>query len=200
MGLFSKASTVLHIQDFEVDAAFNLGLLKVNFVKKLANIVESLIMKQFTLVSSISKRMIEKARDKGVEETKLFYLPNWADLSSELNEINQALDPQRCSYRTNLKIPPKAIVAMYSGNMGEKQGLEILALVAKRIACNPRCANNIHFVFCGNGTTRKKLELACLGIESVHFMDLQPIKSLNNLLSFADIHLLPQKFALLLQK
>lgn len=79
------------------------------------------------------------------------------------------------------------MVALYSGNMGAKQGLEILAEAARCL----QDAGNVRFVFCGNGVGRPTLEAACAGLPNVQFLDLQPLERLGELLTLADIHLLP---------
>jgi colanic acid biosynthesis glycosyl transferase WcaI len=80
-------------------------------------------------------------------------------------------------------------VALYSGNMGNKQGLEILAEVAQLLQGDPR----IQFVFGGNGSGRADLQVRCAGLPNVRFLDLQPLERLNDWLGLADVHLLPQR-------
>jgi colanic acid biosynthesis glycosyl transferase WcaI len=71
--------------------------------------------------------------------------------------------------------------------MGRKQGLEILAAVADRLA-----NNNIQFVFCGEGPFRETLASLSTQLPNVRWLPLQPIDRLNDLMNLADIHLLPQ--------
>ncbi len=51
----------------------------------------------------------------------------------------------------------------------------------------------MRFVFCGNGAGRADLEARCAGLPNVTFLDLQPLERLGDLLTCADIHLLPQR-------
>jgi colanic acid biosynthesis glycosyl transferase WcaI len=173
----------LHIQDFEVDAAFDLGVLKGKTIKRLVCAAEGWLMRRFDRVSTISTRMLERARSKGVPAERLVPLFNWIDLD--------AITPQSgaTAFRRELGIPDDAVVALYSGNMGGKQGLETLAGVARVLRKNA----NIHFVFCGQGPGRAPLEAACADLPQVHFIDLQPMERLNELLCTSDIHLLPQR-------
>jgi colanic acid biosynthesis glycosyl transferase WcaI len=95
-----------------------------------------------------------------------------------------------------LSIPDGAVVALYSGNMGGKQGLDILANVALALMDHAQAAINsvaIVFVFCGNGAGRADLLARCQGLPNVRFLDLQPAERLPDLLATADIHLLPQR-------
>ena len=72
----------LHIQDYEVDAAFDLGLLKGDRLRALVTGVERWLLRRFDRISTISERMLERAASKGVDAARLLSLPNWADVSS----------------------------------------------------------------------------------------------------------------------
>ncbi|MDM0058306.1 glycosyltransferase WbuB [Variovorax fucosicus] len=173
----------LHIQDYEVDAAFDLGLLKGARLRTAVTAAERWILRRFDRVSTISERMLERARSKGVDDRRLVSLPNWADVST-IRPLTAA-----SPYRAELGIAPDAVVALYSGNMGNKQGLEILSDVALLLQGDPA----IQFVFCGFGPGRLPLEQRCQGLPNVRFLDLQPVERLGDLLGLADIHLLPQR-------
>ena len=81
-------------------------------------------------------------------------------------------------------------MALYSGNMGAKQGLEVLADVVRLLAQEAR---QVVFVFCGSAVGRADLVARCQGLPNVRFLDLQPLIRLPDLLATADIHLLPQR-------
>lgn len=173
----------LHIQDYEVDAAFELGLLKGGALRRGVLSIERWLMRRFDRVSSISSRMVELAQKKGVDADKLTLLPNWIDI--------HAVAPGAAlgNYRRALGIPEDAIVALYSGNMGGKQGLETLADAAERLQNNSK----LWFIFCGQGPQRAVLQAGCAALARVRFLDLQPAERLGELLGTADIHLLPQR-------
>jgi colanic acid biosynthesis glycosyl transferase WcaI len=185
-GRLSGAKTWVHVQDFEVDAAFDLGLLKGNALKRIALGLESWLLRRFDRFSTISGRMLSLATAKRIDVTKAVIFPNWVDLSAITPSNNL---PAEGGYRSELAIPSGAIVALYSGNMGAKQGLDILAEAATRLSRR----SDIYFVFCGNGAGRRGLEDVAAGVINVRFLDLQPLERLGELLSMADIHLLPQR-------
>jgi colanic acid biosynthesis glycosyl transferase WcaI len=177
------AKSWLHIQDYEVDAAFDLGLIKGNTLRRWVQGAERWLMRRFDCVSTISGRMVERARTKGVDPSRVVHFPNWVDISG----IAPLAAPS--AYRAELGLAADAVVALYSGNMGNKQGLEILADVARLLQDDQR----IQFVFGGNGSGRADLQARCDGLPNVRFLDLQPLERLNHWLGLADVHLLPQR-------
>ena len=187
----SGARSFLHVQDFEVDAAFDLGLLKGPLLKRLVLGGERWLMQRFDGVSTISARMLERAGSKGVDAQRLVLFPNWVDVAAMTPANGSGMQ----AYRAELGLPADAVVALYSGNMGAKQGLEVLAQVAQLCAAaeDKHPARAVRFVFCGNGVGREALVAQCQGLGNVQFMDLQPAERLADLLALADIHLLPQR-------
>lgn len=179
------AKSWLHVQDYEVNAAFDMGLIKAKWLRGFVESCERWLMRCFDRVSSISGQMLKLAKHKAIDEAKIVFFPNWVDIS--------AIQPlkQVSPYRKELGITDDKIVALYSGNMGGKQGLEILAEAAKII--EQKQIQNIQFIFCGNGAGREDLEQACTSLHNVIFLDLQPFERLGELLGMADIHLLPQR-------
>ena len=173
----------LHIQDYEVDAAFDLGLVKGDRLRRAVQGAERWLMRRFDAVSTISGRMRERALDKGVAPERLLAFPNWVDISG----IAPLHAPS--PYRAELGLAEDAVVALYSGNMGNKQGLEVLADAARLLQDEPR----IQFVLGGQGSGRAALQARCEGLSNVRFLDLQPLERLNPWLGLADVHLLPQR-------
>jgi len=186
------AKACIHIQDYEVDAAFDLGLLKNRHLRSLALAVERFVLRRFDSVSTISRRMLALARAKGVAEEKTLLFPNWVSLAAFTGPGAQEHLPEiaQRGYREELSIPADAVVALYSGNMGTKQGLEILPEVAALLAQGRK---DVFFIFCGQGVGRERFEALCAGLPNVRLLPLQPAERLSELLATADIHLLPQR-------
>jgi colanic acid biosynthesis glycosyl transferase WcaI len=174
----------LHIQDFEVDAAFGLGLLQSEGrAHKLGEALERQAMHGFDHISTVSEKMMQRLPEKGVPIEKTVMFPNWVDTDA----IAPLQGPSRL--RHQLGLGPDRVVLMYAGNMGMKQGLEVLPLLAQEFASDPR----IHFVFCGDGAYHAQLAGMVRSAANVTMLPLQPFDRLNDLLNAADIHLLPQR-------
>jgi colanic acid biosynthesis glycosyl transferase WcaI len=179
------AASWLHMQDFEVDAAFELGLLKSPNARRFALGAERRVLRSFDRVSSISPAMVERLKQKGVADEQATQLRNWVHI-----EGTKVFASSNTEYRRELGIRPDDIVALYSGNMAAKQNIESLAEVAARLKA---ARAPVVVLLCGAGPTRAHLEAACSGLENVRFLPLQPLERLAELLGTADIHLLPQR-------
>lgn len=179
------AKTWLHIQDFEVDAAFELGMLKGEGARKWAEDLERALLSGFDRVSTISASMRRLLLRKGVNDAAAVEFRNWVDVDTVT-----AWPSSYTSYRSALNIPADHAVALYSGNMAGKQGLETLGEVAALLEAQ---SAKVTIILCGQGPLRSVLEEACAQRSNVRFMDLQPIDKLPELLATADIHLLPQR-------
>jgi colanic acid biosynthesis glycosyl transferase WcaI len=178
----SGAKSILHIQDFEVDAAFELGIVQANWLKRFIYGFERFLMRRFNKVSTISEAMIDKLHQKNIPKAKQLFFPNWVDTSfiHPLDTVSE--------YRAELNIPIDKTVVLYSGNMGEKQGLEIVIEAARNLQ-----DQNIQFIMCGSGAALDRLKTLAESLDNILWLPLQPFERLNQFLNLADIHLLPQQ-------
>ena len=178
----SGAKSILHIQDFEVDAAFELGIVKAGWLKSFIYAVERFLMNRFDRVSTISEAMLDKLNKKGVDSIKQLFFPNWVDTAFIYPLENPSI------YRAELNISLSKAVALYSGNMGEKQGLEIVIQAAKELE-----NENVQFIMCGSGSALERLKVLAKDLKNIIWLPLQPLERVNDFLNVADIHLLPQQ-------
>jgi len=180
-----KTKWVFHIQDLQVDAARELGLIK---NKKMLNALEKLELfwlRKCDIVSSISEGMRDRIFLKGIDKAKYVMLANWAE-----TDIIKPLSLSE-SMRKELSIPLTSKVILYSGNLGEKQGVELLIDVAAAFKSQP----DILFVIAGEGASKIRLiEYATkINIDNVLFLPLQAYNKLAQFLACADIHIVIQK-------
>ncbi len=173
----------LHVQDFEVDAAFDLGILRSRGMQGVVRAVERWLLKRFDRTSTISGRMLAGLEGKGVADERRVFFPNWVD-----TRVIQPVAAQN-PFRRELRIGPREIVALYSGNMGQKQGLEMLIGSARMLVYR----GLVRFVLCGQGAAYEGLRRETREMPNVLWLPLQPEERLNELLNLADIHLLPQR-------
>jgi len=181
----SGARSVLHIQDYEVDAMFGLGIGGSSYVRRLAFGIERWLLRRFDRVSTISSGMLDKARGKGVNGQRLLFFPNW----SETARFRQVLRSHALLER--LGVPAGTRVLLYSGNIGEKQGLELILDAAQAYADRA----DLVFLIVGQGTGKARLldRVQRDGLRNVLFAPLQAYDDLPALLASADAHLVIQK-------
>lgn len=178
----SGARSWLHVQDFEVEAAIATGLLpKASKTARIASWFERLVLQSFDTVSTISPQMAARLLHKGLPVQRIVELRNWSDIDA----ITPRTLPSPFRAEWSITTPH---VALYSGNIANKQGIEIVMDVARTL----QRRHDLTFVICGEGPNRSRLEAAAAGLENIQFRDLQPKERLNDLLGLATIHLLPQ--------
>ncbi len=178
----SGATSWMHVQDFEVAAAVETGLLRSPVLRKIASFVEPRILRAFDRVSTISPQMMDGLAARGVPAERRVLFRNWVDV--------QAIHPLEGgnSFREELGLSADTLVVLYSGNMAAKQGLETLLEAARLLDGD----GSLRFVLCGNGAAREKLQHDFSDLRSVIWLPLQPFSRLNDLLNLADIHALLQ--------
>lgn len=176
---------VSHIQDLQVDAAKELKMINNKAFLNLMFWMEKKILAGSTKVSTISLGMEMKIAKKGIKPEKQLMFPNWVDESA----IRPLAKEQ--SLRTTFGIGMADKVVLYSGNLGEKQGLDGIIEVAKLY----KDRSDVHFVIVGSGGGKEKLQqmAAEAGLNRVQFHPLQPYEKLSALLATADVHLVLQK-------
>jgi len=173
----------LHIQDFEAEAAIATGLIDAkSFVGKFARRIEGAIYRRFDQLSSISPEMCAKFADYNIPPARVVEFRNWATLEN----VRPLTGPSPYRSEWAIKTPH---VALYSGNIANKQGIEIILDAAERL----KHRADLTFVICGMGPNRSALEGRARGLHNIRFADLQPVERLGDLLGLATVHLLPQR-------
>lgn len=178
-----KAKFFYHIQDLQIEAARDLQMIKSPKVINTLFNLEKYIIDHADTVSSISDGMIEKIREKAGREITFF--PNWVDVSvfHPLSEKQQL--------KTDFGFKSTDRIVLYSGAIGEKQGLEAVIQTAGKMREN----QDVKFLICGSGPYKEKLKAMAegLGLDNVIFFPLQPFEKFNQFLNMADVHLVIQK-------
>jgi colanic acid biosynthesis glycosyl transferase WcaI len=177
------ARTVLHVQDLEVDAAFEVGHLRGTRWRSLAQRIESALLRSFDLVVTISDNMRKALVAKGVSPESSLVIRNWVQLDSI---SRQPLLPN--TFREELGLADTDHVVLYAGHLGKKQALENVVAAATELKDH----DHIKFVIAGEGPEKPALQQQASHLRNVSFIPLQPVERLNELLALANVHVLPQ--------
>ncbi|WP_411846121.1 glycosyltransferase [Roseibacillus persicicus] len=169
---------------------------------QLAAGLEAWLKRRFDRTSSISRVMMGKLAERGIPEEKISFFPNWVDI-----DFMSPGEPKR-NFREEWGIGKDECFVLYSGNMGRKQGLEMVLEVAERLEKEERVASSagaskhgeargpfFRFVIVGEGAAKEELmaEAEKRGLKNIQFHPLQPYEDLPDLLRSADAHLVVQK-------
>jgi colanic acid biosynthesis glycosyl transferase WcaI len=175
---------VIHVQDLQLDAARELGILRQPILLHGLAGVERRLLRRAQAVTTISRSMLDRLEAKGVPAARLHLLPNWADLD------NIRPGPRHNAIRRELGLTAE-IVVLYAGNLGEKQGLEVVL----QAAALTRDDSSIRYLMAGAGAARERLKWLAenLGLDNLCFLPVQSRSRFPALLAAADIHLVVQR-------
>lgn len=182
---FTGARLVLHIQDFEIDAMFGLSTSRSYFFKKIVFSIERVLINSFDKISTISQGMVQRAIKKGIRAEKIIFFPNWSESVPHFKKNRDK------AFFTELGIDANKKIVCYSGNIGEKQGLELVIEVAKELSL----CREIHFLIVGEGLFKQELVKVAqnLNLSNITFCGVMPDEIFFELLACCDCHLVIQR-------
>jgi colanic acid biosynthesis glycosyl transferase WcaI len=180
---FKGSPIVYHLQDLQIDAAKELGILKSGPLFSVLFNLEKFILKKADIVTTISVGMHERILNKIRRSVVLF--PNWVD-TNLYYPVRERDDLKR-----RWGFLPEDKLVVYAGSIGEKQGLDMLLHIAATLGTHKQ----IKFIICGTGPFKEKLAALAieLGLNNVFFFPLQGDDVFNDFLNIADVHLVLQK-------
>ena len=184
LGLRFRVPVVYHVQDLQVDAALELKMIPQRLAGLLLG-VERFILERMDLVTTVSRAMRARLQAKAATRRPVALFPNWADTAAI------APWPGPNPYRREWGVRDDEVVVMYSGNLGRKQGVELLLEAVTRMRVPVR------LVVAGEGVERAELaaKAQALGLTTLLFLPLAPAARLAEFLSAADLHCIPQRRA-----
>lgn len=185
-----RSRYLFHVQDLQPDSAAGLGMVKAGGFLRLMYACERFAYTHAAGVSGISMGMMDAFAAKGVPARKLFLLPNW------LRGTGKAVPPagEMARFREAHQIPSHALLAVYSGNLGRKQGLDVLLDAAEILAGRPVRGRPVVLIVAGDGadqaTLRERLKLRPL--HNLRLLPLQSAAKYQVMLRAADVALVTQ--------
>jgi colanic acid biosynthesis glycosyl transferase WcaI len=183
----ANAHLQLHVFDLPIDAARALGMIRGRWLLRLLSGLESSMMIKYDRISTLSAGMRDQIIRKGVKAESVILLPIWVDI----NRFQPGYVDQQLLER--LGIASEKRIVLYSGAVGEKQGLENMLALAGLMQSAGR--NDLQFVMAGEGpyvdTLKKSAEDQ--GLHHLRFIPLQCDEAFPKLLNSAWLHLVLQR-------
>ncbi|OGM65429.1 hypothetical protein A2893_01595 [Candidatus Woesebacteria bacterium RIFCSPLOWO2_01_FULL_39_25] len=183
--IIKRIPLIFHVQDLQVDAAFDMGMLKNRFLRKILASIEKYLFKKATMLTTISNGMKNKIIDKGIDANHVSMMPNWID-TDYIKPISRSN-----KFRDEYGISESKFLVLYAGNIGEKQGVDIVIDVAEMT----QDKKEIFYVIVGEGANRAKLQAKIeeKRLNNIMLLPLQSREMLPYMLAAADISLIIQK-------
>jgi len=174
---------VYHIQDLQIEAAKELNMLKHDWMFDALFGLESFILRKMNFVSTISEGMIARVGKK--VKKQIMFFPNWVDTETFFPL------PDRNALKLKWGYEQDHQIILYSGSIGEKQGLDALIRIAEQLQEKEK----IKFVICGTGPFKQELIRMATekNLKNLDFLPLQGFDVFNEFLNMADVHLVLQK-------
>lgn len=178
------APFLFHVQDLQPDAAMSLGLLRKGPFLRVLYKMEEFAYSKAVSVSGISHGMIKAFQTKGVPAPKLTYFPNGVRLPEA------SVVPPRGRFRERHQLGKDDFLVVYSGNLGVKQGLDILVEAAALIK-----DKKIRILISGDGAYRQKLaaRVEASKLPHISMFPIQSEESYREMLVDADVCLITQQ-------
>ena len=177
---------VFHVPDLQPDAAVDLGMLPTGRLVRLLYAIERLAYRRAALISTLTRAMQRRIIDKGIPPSRVTLFPDWADPSLFTLPITGGGGAARRAFDLG-----ERFVVLHAGNMGVKQGLDVVLDAASRT----RDRGDILYLLVGDGAARPALEAraAAAGLGNLRFLPLQPDPVFRDLLAAADLTLVTQQ-------
>jgi colanic acid biosynthesis glycosyl transferase WcaI len=186
LGRLWRVPMVFHVADLQPDTALDLGMMRPGRMARLLYAVERLAYRRAAIVSTLTEAMRARILAKGVPAERVVLFEDWADpLLFDLTT-----DAASLAIRRELGVGD-AFLAVHAGNMGVKQGLDVVIDAAQRT----RADAGIVYVLVGDGAVRPQLEARAraLDLVNVKIVPLLPRDRFLPLLAAADVSLITQQ-------
>jgi colanic acid biosynthesis glycosyl transferase WcaI len=177
---------VFHVADLQPDAAVDLGMLPDGRIIQALYALERLAYRKAAAVSTLTEAIRRRITSKEIAAEKVALFSDWA--APGLFELPITDGGQE--FRREFGLENRFIV-MHAGNMGVKQGLEVVLEAADFSRNDPE----IVYLLVGDGAARASLEKTANArrLSNVRFIPLQKEEVFRQMLAAVDICLVTQR-------
>jgi len=223
---FVKRARLVHwAQDVYPEVAEELGVLRRNgFAVRVLRGLSNWSLRRHDQIIAVGRCMKARLIARGVDESKICVIPNWAVGASLTHPLNLTPNPPLPSASSVARDPvepfsvqssefkvqsskfktghsQRPFTVMYSGNFGLAHPFETIIEAVKMLdAAASREANHlapVRFIFAGSGPKLESVRTALASCANVEFRPPAPLEKLSESLAAADVHLACMSDALL---
>ena len=180
------------VPDILPDLGISAGMIKNKFLIKILFILEKWVYSKCDTISAITKGQIENIKNKGVNKSKLFYIPDWIDDSF----FRKNLREHKIKVQKSLKKYSNKKLISFVGNIGALQNPKIFI---KMMQLKNTKDKNFHFLFIGDGIMLEELkdEVKRNNIQNVSFVGRVARELIPSYMNLSDVlvaNYLPNKY------
>ncbi|MER6995603.1 glycosyltransferase [Streptomyces sp. NPDC000410] len=173
---------VVVVQDLMGAAAAQSGITGGSRAASLASRVEAAVLGSASLIGVVHETFVKRVKAMGITAPRIRTVPNWTHVAAATGD--------RHLVRARLGWQPDEVVVLHSGNMGLKQGLEVLIETA-RIAAG--AGRRIRVVLMGDGSRRAHLERLAEGLPNLDLLPPADEQDFPDVLAAADVLVVTQR-------
>lgn len=176
---------VTMLQDVWPDNAVQSGLIREgSLLYRFFEYFQRYVYKHSDRLICISDDMKMFITSKGVPQEKVTVIYNWG-YSDEVVDIPW----EENKFVKRFGLAPDIFYAVYAGNIGRMQNLELVVDAAKLLQSH----RNIRFLIIGDGARREAIEelIKAYGLSNVTMLPMQPNKLATHIYSAAGVNLIP---------
>lgn len=181
------APHVVVVQDLMGAAAEQSGIQGGGRAAALARAVEARVLRGAAVVGVVHESFVERVTAMGVPRSRVHVVPNWTHVAAPSGD--------REATRARLGWAAGETVLLHAGNMGLKQGLNVL-VEAARLADQEALAP-VRIVLMGDGNQRPHLQRLAAGVSSLSFLPPAEADDFPDVLAAADVLAVTQKASVL---
>lgn len=178
-----KVVTVL--QDVWPDNAVQCGIMREgSWLYRFFECFQRYVYKQSDRLICISDDMKEFIVSKGVSQEKISVIYNWGYSDAVID-----IPRENNKFIEKYNLSPEYFYAIYAGNIGRMQNLELVVEAAKHL----KNQQNIQFLIVGDGARREAVEelVKTYGLSNVTMLPMQPSELAAHIYSAAGVNLIP---------
>jgi colanic acid biosynthesis glycosyl transferase WcaI len=184
-----RCPLVYGVNDVYPEMAIALGVLREGPLARVGRFLETRAWRGATRLVLIGERLRETAITRGIDGRKLVVIPNWADA--------RRIEPLENSHlRREWGFDDGDFLVEYAGNFGRSQDLQTVleaARIVDREGASARPGQpspRVRFVFVGSGSA-SQIDKWTEAVPSLKVLPFQPEERLSEVLSAADLSLVP---------